>query len=226
MNQIPEPSLLAEFGTSRERVSKALEALRQGRGLLLVDDEDRENEGDLIFSAEHLREEQMALLIREGSGIVCLCLTGAQIDRLDLPMMTTENTSKNQTAFTVSIEAKEGVSTGVSAHDRVRTIRVAIHPEARPQDLARPGHVFPLKARPGGVLARRGHTEGTVDLMLLAGLQPAGVLCELTNPEAPWPACPRWSILPGATTCRWCPLKIWHPGAGRRPQPEPSASEN
>ena len=123
MNQIPEVSpavsLLAEFGTPTERVTRAIDALRQGQGLLLVDDEDRENEGDLIFAAEYLRDEQMALMIREGSGIVCLCLTEEHIRRLDLPPMATENTSKNQTAFTVSIEAKVGVTTGVSARDRV-----------------------------------------------------------------------------------------------------------
>ena len=195
MNQIPEVfpavSLLAEFGTPAERVTRAIDALRQGQGLLLVDDEDRENEGDLIFAAEHLREEQMALMIREGSGIVCLCLTDEHVRRLDLPMMTTENTSKNQTAFTVSIEAKEGVSTGVSARDRVHTVRAAIDPRAKPEDLARPGHVFPLRAQPGGVLARRGHTEGTVDLMTMAGLRPAGVLCELTNPDGTMARLPR-----------------------------------
>lgn len=179
MNQ----SLLAEFGTPTSRVEKALAALRAGEGILLVDDEDRENEGDLIYSAEKLTNVQMALMIRECSGIVCLCLPGEKIDSLGLPPMVEANTSRNQTAFTTSIEAKEGVTTGVSAADRVCTIKTAIALDCKPENLARPGHVFPLRAQDGGVLARRGHTEGSVDLMRLAGLQPAGVLCELTNPD-------------------------------------------
>ncbi|MDF2155357.1 3,4-dihydroxy-2-butanone-4-phosphate synthase [Vibrio sp. CAU 1672] len=180
MNQ---SSLLAEFGDPITRVERALTALQQGRGVLLLDDEDRENEGDIIYSVEHLTNEQMALMIRECSGIVCLCLTDAQADKLELPPMVVNNNSANQTAFTVSIEAKQGVTTGVSAADRVTTIKTAAHPNAKPDDLARPGHVFPLRARPGGVLTRRGHTEGTIDLMQMAGLQPAGVLCEVTNPD-------------------------------------------
>ncbi|MDS1787689.1 3,4-dihydroxy-2-butanone-4-phosphate synthase [Vibrio parahaemolyticus] len=180
MNQ---SSLLAEFGDPITRVENALIALKEGRGVLLLDDEDRENEGDIIYSVEHLTNEQMALMIRECSGIVCLCLTDAQADKLELPPMVVNNNSANQTAFTVSIEAKVGVTTGVSAADRVTTIKTAANPHAKPEDLARPGHVFPLRARPGGVMTRRGHTEGTIDLMQMAGLQPAGVLCELTNPD-------------------------------------------
>ncbi|KGK11562.1 3,4-dihydroxy-2-butanone-4-phosphate synthase [Vibrio navarrensis] len=180
MNQ---SSLLAEYGDAITRVEKALLALQQGRGVLLLDDEDRENEGDIIYSVDHLTTEQMALMIRECSGIVCLCLTEEQANKLELPPMVVNNNSANQTAFTVSIEAKHGVTTGVSAQDRVTTIKTAANPQAKAEDLARPGHVFPLRARPGGVLARRGHTEGTVDLMQMAGLSPAGVLCELTNPD-------------------------------------------
>ncbi|MCR9580107.1 3,4-dihydroxy-2-butanone-4-phosphate synthase [Vibrio antiquarius] len=180
MNQ---SSLLAEFGDPITRVENALIALKEGRGVLLLDDEDRENEGDIIYSVEHLTNEQMALMIRECSGIVCLCLTDAQADKLELPPMVVNNSSANQTAFTVSIEAKVGVTTGVSAADRVTTIKTAANPHAKPEDLARPGHVFPLRARPGGVMTRRGHTEGTIDLMQMAGLQPAGVLCEVTNPD-------------------------------------------
>lgn len=183
MNQTADVSLLSRFGTPTQRVENALAAIGRGAGILLVDDEDRENEGDLIFSAEHLTTQQMALMIRECSGIVCLCLTDEGIRRLELPMMVEHNTSKNGTAFTVTIEAREGVTTGVSAQDRVTTIRAAIADNARSTDLARPGHVFPLRAQPGGVLTRRGHTEGAVDLMRLAGLQPAGVLCELTNTD-------------------------------------------
>ncbi|END3383973.1 3,4-dihydroxy-2-butanone-4-phosphate synthase [Vibrio sp. Vb2880] len=180
MNQ---SSLLAEFGDPITRVENALIALKEGRGVLLLDDEDRENEGDIIYSVEHLTNEQMALMIRECSGIVCLCLTDAQADKLELPPMVVNNNSANQTAFTVSIEAKVGVTTGVSAADRVTTIKTAANRHAKPEDLARPGHVFPLRARPGGVMTRRGHTEGTIDLMQMAGLQPAGVLCEVTNPD-------------------------------------------
>ncbi len=183
MNQTPGSSLLSRFGNPRQRVENAVTALHQGNGVLLVDDENRENEGDVIFSAEHLTNDQMALLIRECSGIVCLCLTDEHINRLKLPMMVSENTSTYGTAFTVSIEAREGVTTGVSAQDRVTTIKAAIKQNAGPADLSRPGHVFPLRAQPGGVLTRGGHTEGTVDLMILAGLEPAGVLCELTNAD-------------------------------------------
>lgn len=180
MNQ---SSLLAEFGDPIVRVENALTALREGRGVLLLDDEDRENEGDIIYSVEHLTSAQMALMIRECSGIVCLCLTDEQANKLELLPMVVNNNSANQTAFTVSIEAKVGVTTGVSAQDRVTTIKTAANPDAKPDDLARPGHVFPLRARAGGVMTRRGHTEGTVDLMQMAGLQPAGVLCEVTNPD-------------------------------------------
>ncbi len=179
MNQ----SLISQFGDSQQRVRAALSAIRAGQGVLLIDDEDRENEGDLIFSAEHLTTEQMALTIRECSGIVCLCMTGEKIDSLGLPPMVVSNSSRHGTAFTISIEAKHGVTTGVSAADRVRTIKAAAAVESKPEDLCHPGHVFPLRAQPGGVLTRPGHTEGTVDLMQLAGLQPAGILCELTNPD-------------------------------------------
>jgi len=177
MNQ----SLLERFGNPKSRVERALESLRSGSGVLVVDDENRENEGDLIYPAESVDEAQMALLIRECSGIVCLCLTDEHADALKLPPMVEHNTSRNKTAFTVTIEAAEGVTTGVSAADRVTTVRTAVAKGVKPEDLHRPGHVFPLRARPGGVLERGGHTEATVDLMRMAGLAPAGVLCELTN---------------------------------------------
>jgi 3,4-dihydroxy 2-butanone 4-phosphate synthase len=169
-------------GTADARVAAAISSLQRGDGVLVVDDGDRENEADLIYPAESLTEAQMALLIRECSGIVCLCLTEEHVKRLALPMMVEANTSPYQTGFTVSIDAT-GCSTGVSAAERVRTVRAAVAPDARPEHLARPGHVFPLRTRRGGVLERRGHTEATVDLMRLAGLQPAGVLCELTNSD-------------------------------------------
>lgn len=175
--------LLSKFGTPTERVENALDALRQGRSVLVLDDEDRENEGDMIFAAENMTIEQMALAIRHGSGIVCLCLTEERRQQLELPMMVERNTSNYQTAFTVTIEAAKGVTTGVSAADRITTIRAAIDDNARPSDLNRPGHVFPLRAQPGGVLTRVGHTEAAIDLTSLAGLKPAGVLCEVTNED-------------------------------------------
>jgi 3,4-dihydroxy 2-butanone 4-phosphate synthase len=165
------------------RIAAALQAMRDGRAVVLQDDDDRENEADLIVSAERLSVETMALLIRECSGIVCLCLPDEKILALELPPMVANNESRHGTAFTVSIEAREGVTTGVSALDRVTTIRAAIADTAKPGDIVSPGHVFPLRAMPGGVLARRGHTEGTVDLAILAGLKPAGVLCELMNAD-------------------------------------------
>ena len=158
MNQ----SLLTPFGNPFERVENALAALRDGLGVLVVDDEDRENEGDLIFSAEKMTVPQMALMIRECSGIVCLCLTEDRIAQLELPMMVENNTSPYQTGFTVTIEAVDGVTTGVSASDRITTIKTAVADHAKPSDLNKPGHVFPLRARNGGVLTRRGHTEAIV----------------------------------------------------------------
>ena len=175
--------LTARCGAPRVRLERAIESLAAGRGILVVDDEDRENEVDMVFAAETLTEEQMALLIREGSGIVCLCLTPERTLELKLPQMSPVNTNHHGTAFTVSIEAARGVTTGVSAADRVATVRAAVADDARPEDLARPGHVFPLRARPGGVLERRGHTEAVVDLARLAGRRPCGVLCELTKPD-------------------------------------------
>ncbi|OYD84516.1 3,4-dihydroxy-2-butanone-4-phosphate synthase [Azospirillum brasilense] len=175
--------LLDRFGTAEERVIRAVDAIRQGGGVVVVDDEDRENEGDVIYAAETITAEQMALLIREGSGIVCLILTDADARRLDLPPMVGSNTARFGTAFTVSIEAREGVTTGVSAADRVTTIRTAIADGCRPEDLARPGHVFPIRAHAGGLAARRGHTEATIELTTLAGRRPAGVLCEVMNPD-------------------------------------------
>ncbi|MDO4431453.1 MAG: 3,4-dihydroxy-2-butanone-4-phosphate synthase [Lonepinella koalarum] len=179
MNQ----SLLSTFGTPTERVLNAINAFKQGNGVLVLDDEDRENEGDLIFPAETITTEQMARLIRYGSGIVCLCITDELCQKLALPPMVQNNSSVNKTAFTVSIEAAKGVSTGVSAMDRVTTIKAAVADNAKPTDLHRPGHIFPLRAVEGGVLKRRGHTESSVDLAKLAGFKPAAVICEITNDD-------------------------------------------
>ena len=170
-------------GPMPPRIRIALDAIRHGRAVVLLDDDDRENEGDLIVAADRLTVPMMATMIRECSGIVCLCLPDEQLQRLALPPMVPRNESRYGTAFTVSIEAREGVTTGVSAADRVATIRAATALDARPADLVSPGHVFPLRAAAGGVLERRGHTEGAVELARLAGLQPAAVLCELMNED-------------------------------------------
>jgi 3,4-dihydroxy 2-butanone 4-phosphate synthase len=176
-------SLLSQFGTTFQRVESAINALKSGKGILLVDDEDRENEGDLIFSTQHITQQQMAMMIRECSGIVCLVLEQDDVERLNLPQMVSVNNSRNKTAYTVSIEAKHGVTTGVSAADRICTIQTAANPDSKADDLNTPGHIFPLLADSGGVLARRGHTEGTLDLIKLAGLTSKGILCELTNQD-------------------------------------------
>ncbi|MBK4764790.1 MAG: 3,4-dihydroxy-2-butanone-4-phosphate synthase [Pantoea sp. Brub] len=175
--------LCAEFGTPEQRVERSIDALRKGNGVIVIDDENRENESDIIFVAETMTVSQMALTIRHGSGIVCLCLTESLRKKLNLPMMVKNNTSTYGTQFTVTIEAAIGVTTGVSAKDRITTIRAAISDNAKPSDLNRPGHVFPLCASIGGILTRRGHTEATVDLVTLAGFKPAGVLCELMNDD-------------------------------------------
>jgi 3,4-dihydroxy 2-butanone 4-phosphate synthase len=166
-----------------ERLRQALEDMRRGRPVILVDDFDRENEADLITAAETITVQTMALFIREGSGIVCLCLPEDALARLELPQMVVHNESCFQTAFTVTIDARDGITTGVSARDRVATIQAAVAEDAQPCDLVHPGHVFPLRAARGGILARQGHTEGSVVLASLAGMKPAAVLCELTNPD-------------------------------------------
>ncbi|MBL9077364.1 MAG: bifunctional 3,4-dihydroxy-2-butanone-4-phosphate synthase/GTP cyclohydrolase II [Planctomycetes bacterium] len=164
-------------------VPELLEELKAGRPIVLVDDPDRENEGDLCFAAQFATPELVAQMSREACGLICLALDGAICDQLQLPMMVTDNQSRFGTAFTVSIEAAEGVTTGMSAKDRARTILAAVAPDAKPSDLARPGHIFPLRARDGGVLVRTGQTEGIVDLCRLAGLRPAGVICEITKSD-------------------------------------------
>ena len=164
-------------------VLELVEELRQGRPIVLVDDEDRENEGDLVLAAEAVTPEKLAFMIRHTGGVVCLAMTNAMADRLDLPPMVQHNTAKRETAFTVSIEAREGVTTGISAGDRATTILTAIRDDAKPEDLSRPGHVFPLRAREGGVLRRAGHTEASVDLCRLAGLKPAAAISELMHDD-------------------------------------------
>lgn len=180
---LPTSSFPAAVSTAVDAVHCAIAAVRDGRAVALFDDHDREDECDLVIPADVMDEAMMALFIRECSGIVCLCLDDTRIRQLDLPPMVASNESRFRTAFTVSIEARQGVTTGVSAADRLTTIRAAIAPDAQPEDLVRPGHVFPLRAHPQGVLGRRGHTEGSVDLARLAGFQPAAVLCELMHPD-------------------------------------------
>lgn len=175
---------IQQFGIDfKTRIENAIHKLQNGQGILLVDDEDRENEGDIIYAAKSMSVKDMALMIRECSGIVCLCLTPEKAAKLQLRPMVENNGSKNQTAFTISIEAKDGVTTGVSAKDRICTIRTAIADNAKASDLVHPGHVFPLVAKSGGVIERRGHTEGSIDLVKLAGLGDSAVLCELTNED-------------------------------------------
>ena len=168
---------------SSQRVEKAIAEIRAGRMVILVDDEDRENEGDLTMAAERVTPEAINFMARHGRGLICLTLTEERVRDLQLPMMVENNTSTLGTAFTVSIEARHGVSTGISAKDRATTILTAIAKGTQPEDLVRPGHVFPLRARSGGVLVRTGQTEGSVDLARLAGLDPAGVICEIIRDD-------------------------------------------
>lgn len=164
-------------------IEEAVEDLKNGRMIIMVDDEDRENEGDLVLAAEKVTPEAVNFMAKEGRGLICLSLTPQKCDELKLPPMVTDNTSSFGTGFTVSIEAREGVTTGISAADRCTTIKAAIAEDAKPEDLARPGHVFPLRAREGGVLVRVGQTEGSVDLCRIAGLSPSAIICEVMNED-------------------------------------------
>ena len=164
-------------------IGEAVEAIRDGRMIIVVDDEDRENEGDLTIAADKVTPEAINFMARFGRGLVCMPMMAERLEELDIPMMVNENTSRFETAFAVSIEAKHATSTGISASDRASTVRVAIDPATKPRDLARPGHMFPLRARRGGVLVRAGQTEAAVDLARMAGLAPAGVICEIMNDD-------------------------------------------
>src|SRR5256714_917622 len=175
----------ARIGTKLkvERVTRALEEIRNGKMVILVDDEDRENEGDLVFAAELVMPEHINFMATHARGLICLAMDDSLIDRLELPMMVRDNQASLGTAFTVSIEARHGVSTGISARDRATTVRAAIADDTGPHKIVSPGHVFPLRARKGGVLVRTGQTEGSVDLARLAGLKPAGVICEIMRED-------------------------------------------
>lgn len=166
-----------------DKVQAALKDIRDGKMVILVDDEDRENEGDLVMAAEKVTPDAVNFMAKHGRGLICLTLTGEMIDKLQLPMMVRENNASLGTAFTVSVEARHGVTTGISAADRAVTILAAVADDAVPEDLVSPGHVFPLRARDGGVLVRTGQTEGSVDLARLAGLKPAGVICEIMRDD-------------------------------------------
>ncbi|TCT41058.1 3,4-dihydroxy-2-butanone-4-phosphate synthase [Martelella mediterranea] len=165
------------------RVRKALSAIRAGRMVVLIDDEARENEGDLVVAADFATPQAVNFMAMHGRGLICLCLTGQKVDQLGLPPMVSDNRARHATAFTVSIEAREGISTGISAADRARTIAAAANPAAKPDDIVSPGHMFPLRASDGGVLVRNGHTEGSVDLVRIAGLNPAAVICEIMRDD-------------------------------------------
>jgi 3,4-dihydroxy 2-butanone 4-phosphate synthase / GTP cyclohydrolase II len=174
---------MAEHAPQFDPVTDAIEAVGRGEVVVVVDDEDRENEGDLIMAAEFVTPEKIAFFVRHTSGLICVPLTGDRLDELDIPLMVKDNTESQRTAFTYSVDATDGTSTGISASDRAATIQALIDPATRPTDLARPGHIFPLRYSDGGVLKRAGHTEAAVDLSRMAGLYPAGVLCELVNED-------------------------------------------
>ena len=182
---MPELALNGEERIAFDSVADGLAAIRNGESIVVVDDENRENEGDLICAAQFATPEQINFMATEARGLICLAMEGDRLDALDLPLMVDRNTDSNQTAFTVSVDAgpENGVSTGISADDSARTIQVAIHHHTRPADLRRPGHIFPLRAKQGGVLKRAGHTEAAVDLARLSGLYPAGVICEIQNSD-------------------------------------------
>lgn len=166
-----------------QSVEKAIKTIKAGKLIILVDDEDRENEGDLMVAAEKVTPDIINFMAKQARGLVCLSLTREKLEQLELPLMVQQNTARFQTAFTISVDAKEGISTGISAYDRAKTILTAISPDAKPSDLVRPGHIFPLQAQEGGVLKRAGQTEASVDISRLAGLMPAGVICEIMNED-------------------------------------------
>jgi 3,4-dihydroxy 2-butanone 4-phosphate synthase/GTP cyclohydrolase II len=178
-----DPSETDSFRDAISSVEEIIEDARNGRMFILVDREDRENEGDLVIPAQMATPEAVNFMATHGRGLICLALPGSRIDALGLPLMSAKNSSRHETAFTLSIEAREGVTTGISAHDRARTVAVAIDPTKTAADIATPGHVFPLRARDGGVLVRAGHTEAAVDVSRLAGLNPSGVICEIMNED-------------------------------------------
>jgi 3,4-dihydroxy 2-butanone 4-phosphate synthase/GTP cyclohydrolase II len=183
MSALEKDAWRVTFGEVKAAAEDIIEEARKGRMFILVDDEDRENEGDLVIPAQWATPDAINFMARHARGLICLALTRERVEQLGLPLMSQNNRTRHSTAFTVSIEAREGVTTGISAADRARTVSVAIDPSCGPQDIVTPGHVFPLVARDGGTLERTGHTEAAVDLARLAGLNPAGVICEIMNDD-------------------------------------------
>ncbi|MCW5197379.1 3,4-dihydroxy-2-butanone-4-phosphate synthase [Buchnera aphidicola] len=174
-------SLFSKFGNFKKRVKNAISDLKNNKGIIIIDDKNRENESDLVFSAETMTTKQMAFMIRYGSGIVCLCITDKKRKKLDLPMMVKNNTNNYKTGFTISIESAKDITTGVSAQDRLKTIKTAIASNAQPHHLNKPGHIFPLRAHVKGIKYRPGHTESSIEIMKLAGFRKYSVICELTK---------------------------------------------
>ena len=211
--QLQEEAWRVTFRQLKSPTEELIEEARNGRMFILVDNKGRENEGDLIIPAQMATPSAINFMATHGRGLICLALTEKRIEELRLPLMSRHNVSRHQTAFTVSIEAREGISTGISAPDRARTIAVAIDPTRGPDDIATPGHVFPLSARPGGVLVRTGHTEACVDMARLAGLNPSAVICEIMNEDgtmarrddliafAQWPLILKLSTLSNGWRC-------------------------
>jgi 3,4-dihydroxy 2-butanone 4-phosphate synthase/GTP cyclohydrolase II len=176
-------------------IEEAINDIKSGKFVIVVDDEDRENEGDLVMAAEKVTPEAINFMAKHGRGLICMPVTGERLDALHIPMMVSNNTSKFTTPFAVAVEAREGTTTGISAADRARTVQVIVDPKTRPEDILMPGHMFPLRARDGGVLVRAGQTEATVDLARLAGLQPAGVLCEIMNEDGTMARMPQLEVV-------------------------------
>ena len=183
------------MSTGLATIQEAIEDIRAGKCLIIVDDEDRENEGDLAMAAEMVTADAINFMAKHGRGLICLPITGKRLDELQIPIMVEQNTSKFTTAFTVSIEAKHRVSTGISAADRAETIKTVLDPTTQPEDIVRPGHMFPLRARDGGVLVRAGHTEAIVDLARLAGVYPAGIICEILNEDGAMARLPQLKLM-------------------------------
>ncbi|HUV56306.1 MAG TPA: 3,4-dihydroxy-2-butanone-4-phosphate synthase, partial [Dehalococcoidales bacterium] len=176
-------------------IAEAIEDIKAGKFVIVIDDEDRENEGDLAIAAEKITPEAINFMAKHARGLICLPIIGERLDELEIPLMVNKNTSNFSTAFTISVEAKEGVSTGISASDRAETIKTMIDPATKAGDLARPGHIFPLRYRDGGVLARAGHTEAIVDLSRIAGFYPAGVICEIMNGDGSMARLPQLEVM-------------------------------
>jgi len=190
-----------------DRIEDCLTDIRRGRLIIVTDDADRENEGDLVMAAEKTTSETMGFMVRHTSGVICVSMTGARLDALQLPLMVDANTESMRTAFTVSVDASRGITTGISASDRAKTAQVLAHPRARPMDLARPGHIFPLRYREGGVLKRAGHTEAAVDLSRLAGCAPAGILAEIVNDDGTMARLPELIAFKRRHRLRMCSIR-------------------